>query len=249
MRLNKYISHNSKYSRREADREIEAGNVIVDKKVITDFSFDVLDGMKVSVRGQYVNPQNIFTVIVYNKQKGELVTKKDDRGRKTIYDTLPKKFAHFLPVGRLDFQSEGLLLMSDSPRVVEFFMTQPFDRVYNLKIDGEITEAMTQAMKDGLELEDATAGGHSHSAITSMHFAPFNYWQIAKNTRNFSKIRVSISEGKNRELRRFFAHFGREVLDLKRIAYGKFELNSLPSGKTRFFSQKEYQELREVLKG
>ncbi len=90
-RLNKYISHNSKYSRREADELIKEGKVKMKGKVITNLATQVEKGDKVYIHDRFMHPKNEFTVIVYNKLKGELVTKKDDRGRKTIYDNLSKR--------------------------------------------------------------------------------------------------------------------------------------------------------------
>jgi len=112
VRINKYISHNTKYSRREADELIKAGRVKIGHKIVTDLSTKVESGDKVFLNGKLIKPKHKFTVIVYNKPKGELVTKRDDRGRRTIYDSLPKKFSHFIPIGRLDFASEGLLLLA-----------------------------------------------------------------------------------------------------------------------------------------
>jgi len=247
MRLNKFIAHNSRFSRREADVKIQEGEVTVDKKVVKDFSFQVEDGMHVMVGKTKIKPLEIPTVIVYNKLRGELVTTKDDRERKTIYDTLPYKFKHFTSVGRLDYLSEGLLILTDSPAIAEYYMTSNHQRVYNLKINGPITKAMEAAMIEGMELEDASKGAHSMSEITSMSFAPFAWFKIAKNGEKFSKLKVAITEGKNRELRRFFGHFDCEILDLKRVAYGDIELNMLPSGKTRYFSGREYDDLRDYM--
>jgi len=103
-------------------------------------------------------------------------------------------------------------------------------------------------MIEGMTLEDATAGGHSHSKITYMEFKPFIGYKIQKNTPNYSILKVAISEGKNRELRRFFAHFGGEVVDLKRLSFAEVELNNLPTGKSRFLSRSEYSALYKFLK-
>ncbi|BCD59328.1 MULTISPECIES: pseudouridine synthase [unclassified Nitratiruptor] len=248
MRLNKYISHNTTYSRREADRLIQEGFVKVNRQVVKEPFYDVQEGDKVFVKGKLIKPKVDYTVIVYNKPKGELVTKKDDRGRKTIYDSLPKKFAHYIPVGRLDFASEGLLLLTDSPKIAQALMESDIPRVYNVKIKGEVTPKMEEAMREGLELENATAGAHEKSNITSMKFAPFFAYRIDKNAPTFSKLKVALTEGKNREIRRFFAHFGKDVVDLKRVEYGWIKLNALPTGKTRYLSKKEYEKLREFLK-
>ncbi len=248
MRLNKYIAHNSKYSRREADALIEAGDVKVNGTKMTNFSYDVQDGDKVSIRGLYVKKRTELTMVVFNKPRGSLVTKKDDRGRTTIYHLLPGKFRHFIPIGRLDFASEGLLLLTDSPRVAEVMMKSELERTYNIKIDKPLTPEMEQAMQEGLVLDDARAGGHEKSKIYSMEFAPFVHYEVRGVSKHFTKLRVTINEGKNRELRRFFGHFGANVLDLKRIEFGGISLNNLPTGKTRFFTRREYDDLHKYLK-
>ena len=250
MRLNKYISHNTKYSRREADRLIEAGEVTVDKKVLTDFAYEVKESDKIYIKGKLLKKRQTgeVTMVVYNKPKGVLVTKKDDRGRTTIYHKLPGKYRHFIPVGRLDYASEGVLLLTDSPEVAQALMESPLDRTYNIKIDKPITEEMMRAMQEGLVLDDARAGAHEKSKITSMEFAPFAYYEIRSQGKNFTKLRVTIKEGKNRELRRFFGHFGATILDLKRVSYGGVDLNNLPENKTRYFSRKEYDDLHAFMK-
>lgn len=248
MRLNKFIAHYSTYSRREADAAVLKGAVKINGKIETNPATQVDDrSTDVYVHGKKVSPKDIITVIAYNKLKGELVTKKDPRGRKIIYDTLDHKFRHFIPVGRLDFASEGLLLLTDSSVVATVLMNSDLERVYKIKIKGPVTERMELAMKKGLELEDASAGAHSHAKITSMTFAPFAAYRIEKNTANYSILKVGITEGQNRELRRFFAHFDAEVADLKRISYGGIELNNLPDGKTRFLTRSEYTSVREYV--
>ena len=249
IRLNKFISHNTKYSRREADRLIAEGQVEVNGKKVTDLATKVSRDDKVKVKGRPVKPRPLheMTVIVYHKPKGELVTKKDPRGRKTIYDSLPKKFTHFVPVGRLDFASEGLLLLTDNPKVADMLMRSDLERVYNLKIRGSITPAMEKAMQEGIKIK-GKKGAHEKSEIEEMEFAPFYAYQILKNEPNYSKIRVAITEGKNRELRRFFGHFDREVVDLHRVSYGGISLNNLPKGKTRYLTQREYDDLHRFIK-
>lgn len=248
MRLNKYISHNTKYSRREADKLIEEGEVTLNKKVLKDFAYEVEEGDHIYVKGRPVKVNKELTVIVYNKPKGVLVTKKDDRGRATIYHKLSGKYRHFLPVGRLDYASEGLLLLTDTPEVATALMESGLDRTYNIKIDKPITQEMITAMQEGLVLDDARAGAHEKSKIFSMEFAPFAHYEIRGEGKNFSKLRVTITEGKNRELRRFFAHFGAKVLDLKRVSFGGIDLNNLPTNKTRYFSRREYDDLHKFLK-
>ncbi|AXH13683.1 pseudouridine synthase [Malaciobacter mytili] len=248
-RLNKFISHNSNYSRREADKIIESGRVTIDGKVVTDLATKVSENNLVKIDKKVIkaDKDRMYTVIVYNKPKGELVTKSDPQGRRTIYDSLDKKYKHFLPIGRLDYASEGVILLSDSVEVVNSLMHSSLERIYKIKVDGEITHLVEDAMREGIELEDATAGAHEKSKIKSMTFAPFLAYQILTNNHNFSKLKVVITEGKNRELRRFFSHFGLNVMDLKRLDFGGVSLNNLPTGKSRYLSKDEYKSLRNYL--
>jgi 23S rRNA pseudouridine2605 synthase len=107
---------------------------------------------------------------------------------------------------------------------------------------------MENAMLNGMVLDDASAGGHEHSKVTSMEFKPFIGYKIQKNAPNYSILKVAISEGKNRELRRFFAHFGTDIADLKRLSFAEIELNNLPTGKVRFLQRSEYSALAKFMK-
>jgi 23S rRNA pseudouridine2605 synthase len=248
MRLNKYISHNSKYSRREADKLIEDGRITINKKKIDKHGVEVRRDDEVAIDGKLIKEQKIFTVIVYNKPKGELVTKNDPKGRKTIYDTLPKKYHHFIPIGRLDFASEGVLLLTDAPRVADALMNSTVERTYNIKVKGNITNAVLEGMQNGVTIKDSKKGAHESSDIDTMQISPFYAFKILKDSPTYSKLRVVIGEGKNRELRRFFAYYDREVVDLKRVSFATIELSYLPTGKTRYLENSEYEELRAFLK-
>jgi len=249
VRLNKYIAHHSSYSRREADKAIQDGYVRVDGEIQTNPATDVTEGVSiVYVSGKQVSPRDKYTVIVYNKPKGELVTKSDPKGRRTIYESLSKEYKHYVPVGRLDYASEGLLLLTDASRVASALMESDLERIYKIKIKGEVTPDIEDAMLKGMTLDDASAGGHSHSKVMAMEFKPFIGYKIQKNQPNYSILKVALSEGKNRELRRFFAHFGAEIVDLKRISFAEIELNNLPEGKVRFLSRSEYSALSKFLK-
>ena len=247
MRINKFISHNAKYSRREADELIRQGLVKINQN-LAKLSDEVKDTDKVFIKGKRLLKRNKFSVIMYHKQKGELVSSKDERGRKLIYDALPKEFASWRCVGRLDFASEGLLLLSDSPVVASVLMQSDLEREYYLKVRGNVTKEVIEAMQNGLEIKDSTKGAHKNTKITSMSFAPFLDFEIFGSSGGFTKLRVVINEGKNRELRRFFAHFDLEVMDLKRVAFGVLELGVLKPGKFRFLEKNEYEKLRDFLK-
>ncbi|PAF48198.1 pseudouridine synthase [Helicobacter sp. 12S02634-8] len=248
MRLNQFISHHTKYSRREADGLIAQGRVNVEKTK-ADFQTQLKEGQRVFIDGRYIKPQKseLYTVIVYHKPKGEIVSKKDDRNRRVVYDSLGEKYASFVSVGRLDFASEGVLVLSDSKKVAQKLMESALEREYIIKIEGRVSAEMIEAMEKGIYLEDAIAGAHPKSKIKQMAFAPFSKYEIIKNDSHFSKLKISITEGKNRELRRFFAHFKSHVLDLRRIRYGWICLNALPVGKMRFLNKEEYKVLHQFM--
>ncbi|PAF50185.1 pseudouridine synthase [Helicobacter sp. 13S00401-1] len=250
MRLNKYIANNSNYSRKTADLLLSEGRVKINGIVVTPTTPLPTGKFKLTINNKPIFDITNYTVIVYNKPKGEIVSKTDPQGRKTIFHSLSSRYKFFTPVGRLDYASEGLLLLSDSKRVASKLMESSLIRKYIIKIDSkiskEIIEGLNIAVSDGLDIEDARAGGHEKSLITSMHFK-FDGYEITKSSDNFSRLKVSLSEGKNRELRRFFAYFKANVLDLKRVSYGFISLNNLPVGKTRFLTKEEYKDLHEFL--
>ncbi len=246
MRLNKFLAHNTKLSRREADRAIFDGKIKIGHEVIINPAIDVNESMKIFYNGEQVKRKANYSVIVYNKPKGELVTKSDPHGRKTIYHSLGDKYLGFSPVGRLDYTSEGVLILSDAIDIVEKLMTSSLERVYKIKVSGEITRPLMSAMEKGIEINNS-AGANENTDIRNMEIPPFNWFQILKNGSNYSSLKVSISEGKNRELRRFFAQFQLDILDLKRVSYGWVNLNALPTGKKRFFTRDEYTKLRKYL--
>ena len=127
-------------------------------------------------------------------------------------------------------------------------MTSDLERVYKLKIEGEVTKAMISAMDNGITLDDATAGAWDNTKTINMEFKPFLGYQVQTSSAKYSKLKVAISEGKNRELRRFFAHFGSKVVDLKRVSFGGINLNNLPSGKVRYLERDEYENMRDFMK-
>jgi 23S rRNA pseudouridine2605 synthase len=248
MRLNKYIAHNSHYSRREADKLIFDGFIKIENKIIINPAIDVNENTNIFLKGKPLKKKIETTVIVYNKPKGELVTTKDPEGRKTIYHTLGNKFKGFRPVGRLDFTSEGVLILSDSIDIVESLMTSNLERVYRVKINSFVSHKIISAMENGLKINNSLKGANEKSNINNLNLLPFNWYEIIKNHPNYSIVKISLSEGKNREIRRFFANLDVDVLDLKRVSFGWINLNNLPTGKKRFFTKQEYIELRKFLK-
>jgi 23S rRNA pseudouridine2605 synthase len=248
VRINKAIAERGGYSRREADRLVEEGRVSIGRSKVTDLSTRVGENDELYVDGKRLDKKSDqYTVIVYCKPKGELVTRSDPQGRKTIFDSLPSRFARFIAAGRLDFTSEGLLILTDAAEVATRLMEGDFERVYNLKIDGFVTNAIEKAMREGLKLEN-NVGAHPLNLDAPPQLAPFAKWRVEKNHPNYSRLKVALTEGKNREIRRFFAHFERNVLDLKRVSFGEISLNALPVGKWRFCTKEEYGFIHKIMK-
>lgn len=249
MRINQFIAHNSHYSRREADKLIIEGRVNINReRAVPGQHIHQNDKVFIDSICLKRKHNNNFTVIAYHKVKGEIVSKNDEKQRHVVFDSLPKHFAHFCPVGRLDFSSEGLLLLSDSSRVVEALMKSALVRSYYVKIKGTVGHDMITAMEKGICLKDATKGAHPKSKIQSMQFAPFFSYEILKESKSFARLKIQITEGQNRELRRFFAAFNADVMDLKRVAFGFVSLNQLKPQKWRFLTKAEYNKLHKFLK-
>ncbi|HRF57357.1 MAG TPA: pseudouridine synthase, partial [Campylobacterales bacterium] len=169
IRLNKLIADRSEYSRREADELIKNGFVKVDGEVVTNPGDSYEANTDISVKNKRLKPPtDFFTAIVYNKPKGELVSKTDARGRKTVFDSLDAEFKKFIPVGRLDYASEGVLILTDSSKVATALMNSNLERTYNVKIKGDITKQLEAAMLEGVELTNSKVGAHERSAPVNM---------------------------------------------------------------------------------
>ncbi|GHS88267.1 putative RNA pseudouridine synthase [Campylobacterota bacterium] len=247
-RINKAIAERGGYSRREADRLIVEGKVSIGREKVVDLATRVGDEDEIFVDGKRLEKRHgEMTAIVYHKPKGELVTRSDPQGRKTIFQSLPPRFSRFIAAGRLDYASEGLLILTDNADLATKLMTSKLERIYNIKVSGFITKAIERAMESGIEVAK-NSGAHPLSEEKEMSLAPFSKWRIEKNHPNYSRMKAALIEGKNREIRRFFAHFDLDVLDLKRVSFGEVSLNALPIGKWRFCSREEYRYLHKIMK-
>ena len=248
MRLNQFIAHHCRFSRRQADKLIESGRVKVGHTLANTHT-KLLPHDKVFVDGRLLRPTQEYTAIIYHKPKGELVSKSDDRHRRVIYDSLGARFGGFSYVGRLDYASEGLLILSDSKQIVHALSNSNLARVYNLKLskplNNKLRDSIEQVLQSAFVISN-TKGAHAKNRQKNLTLQPFVDFQVLRDS-HFPRVRVTLSEGKNRELRRFFAQFGYEILDLRRISYGFCSLNSLPCGKWRYFTKEEYKKLREFL--
>lgn len=226
MRLNKYLAACGVASRRDCDELIKQGRVKVNGAVAS-LGMEADEGDEVTVDGnKVVLKKNEYYIL--NKPKGYLSTVSDDKGRRTVLDLLPSKVGRIYPVGRLDYDSEGLLILTTDGELAQR-LTHPSNEVpktYLVKIEGTATEATLNPIRSGVEID----GGY----VTKKCKA-----HIVETNKDYTKIHITITEGKNREIRKMFAAIGREVTLLKRIKVGELTLRGLNRGAYRKLTKQE----------
>ncbi len=214
MRLNKYIAHCGYCSRRSADQLIRDGNVSVNNKIVLDFNTSVTMGDKVTVKKQILS-LNKPQIWLYHKPIGVVSSKKDPQGRQTVFEQLPTDLQHLISIGRLDMHTEGLLLMTNNGDISEF-MTNPqnnIERKYKIRAFGNIDEMKINRLKTGI-------------TIDNIYYRPLDI-HITQQTNNNHWFSVTLTEGKNREIRNIFKFLDLKISRLIRLQYGKFVLGNL----------------------
>ena len=235
MRINKYLASTGLASRRKCEEYVTAGRVTVNGKVCLSLAYDVAEKDKVCVDSERVSLPVDFTYLMMHKPKGYLTTVSDDRNRKTVMDLLPAEFKHLMPVGRLDYNSEGLLLFTNDGTVAQHIMrpARKVVKTYQVKVEGEVTQADAAEMEKGVELIDGTK------------FQECNVKIVEVKDRK-SKLEVQITEGKNREIRKIFDKFGYNVIFLKRVSIGQIKLGGLTRGTCRLLRASEIMYLKSL---
>ncbi len=235
MRINKFLASTGLASRRKCEEYILAGRVTVNGKVVSNLAFDVAQNDKVKVDGERVSRPENYTYLMMHKPKGFLTTLSDDRGRKTVIDLLPGEFKTLKPVGRLDFNSEGLLLFTDDGDVAQSVMrpSKEVVKTYQVKVEGEVSSADASEMEKGVELFDGTKFKECKVKICDI-------------SDRKTKLEVQITEGKNREIRKIFDKFGYNVIFLKRVAIGQIKLGGLSRGTCRLLRPAEIMFLKSL---
>ena len=233
MRINKFLSKSGIASRRAAEALILDGRVKVNGKVVTELGTVVDEAAdEVLFDDHPVKPVEEYSYIMLNKPTGYLVTRKDEFNRPKVTDLLGKYSRVVKPVGRLDFDSSGLLILTDDGELA-FRLSHPkfkIDKKYAVKCEGFLTDENIQNLVQGIELDD----GMTWPAEV----------EIISRTRNFSKIYMTIHEGRKRQLRRMFLALGFKVTALSRVKYGNLELGTLKSGLYRLLKDDEIEQLR-----
>jgi 23S rRNA pseudouridine2605 synthase len=232
-RLQKILARCGIASRRSAEDMILEGRVTVNGKIAVigtkaDFAKD-----HIKVDGKLIRKTESKVYIMLNKPEKYITAKSDPEGRPTVMDLLKRVKASVFPVGRLDYNSEGLLIMTNDGDLANA-MTHPKNKIpktYLVKIDGFLEDKDILSLKKGIRLEDGVT-------------APAKVRKVKEMTAN-SWIEITIYEGKNRQIRRMLDHLRHSVIKLKRIRIGGLQLGSLPSGAFRYLMPDEVEKLKE----
>lgn len=234
-RLNKYIASTGFCSRRKADELILDGRVRVNDRLIDELGFYVREKDRVYIDNKLVKPQRLEYYKFY-KPAGYITTADDEKGRKTIYDVIPPELRHLKPVGRLDKESSGLIIMTNDGEFINE-MTHPsikVPKVYIVSINGKFTADDAEKMLNGIEIE--TDSGEKKIAYAET--LPIEL----KN--KSSMIQVVLYQGINRQIRKMFAQLGYEVESLKRIQHATLTIEGLKKGQVKPIKPKQVKELK-----
>ena len=220
MRINKFLAESGVCSRRGADQLIIEGVVKINGR-IAQLGDEVGGDDTVSVRGKIINVVKKYDYYIMNKPKGYVCTVKDDKGRKTVMDLLPPKIERLFPVGRLDYDTEGLLLFTNDGELT-FKLTHPKNEVtktYLVKTEKPVSEEDLNKLRAGVYIDGVKT---KKCKI-----------RLIETTKTYSKVHITISEGKNRQVRRMFESINNNVDFLKRIKIGDLTLTGLDRGEVR----------------
>ncbi|MDY6065027.1 MAG: pseudouridine synthase [Finegoldia sp.] len=231
MRINKYIASSGYCSRRKADELIKAGKVSINDRVLDDLSYQVKAGDIVRVNGKILKEEEKFIYIALNKPVGYVSTTKDPHAEKTVTDLVDFK-SRLYPIGRLDKDSRGLIILSNDGDLT-YELTHPsfnHSKEYEVLIDSPIKKAEIEALENGPVIDGYKL---NKSKI-----------QVIKSKKNSSLLRIIISEGRNRQIRKMFKSIGKNVIDLKRVRIGNYRLEDLKEGSYRVLDKDDINKLR-----
>ena len=234
MRLQKYLAECGVASRRHAEEMIRAGRVTVNGTTVTEMGTQVEEGDKVMVDGRAVRQESTKRYIMYHKPAGEVTTASDPEGRKTVLDHFAHLKQRLYPVGRLDYDSEGLLLLTNDGALTERLLhpSHQVDKTYLARVTGKVSLDTVRLLRQGVMLDD-------HKT------APAKV-RIVKEETFVTVVLVTIHEGRNRQVRRMFEEAGHKVLQLRRVRFGPLELGDLPRGQWRELTGDEIRRLNET---
>ena len=233
VRLQKYLASCGVASRRAAEELIRNRRVSVNGKVITEMGFTVnaSGADKITVDGRPIKPEELG-ILLLNKPKNMVSTLSDPEGRPTIGAYLTKKYNSYFPVGRLDWESEGLVILTNDGYLADILLHPRYQipREYEIEVAGFVHDKALSRLKEGINLEDGIA-----KAIKV---------RVLKRNDDFSVLVIVVTEGRNRLVRRMMDKLGFPVKKLLRISHGPFRLGKIRSGQVQKLTEKEYLSLK-----
>lgn len=233
-RLNKFIASSGLCSRRKADELIESGKVFVNGKMIKELGYQVSSKDKVVIDKKLIKPQRMEYYKFY-KPAGYITTADDEKGRKTIYDVIPKELRHLKPVGRLDKDSTGLLIMTNDGELINQ-LTHPsvkVIKVYTVSVEGKITINDLEILAKGIEIEK-----------NKIAYADARVLDIDKKE---TMLQVVLTQGLNRQIRKMFDFLGHPVISLKRVQHATISLEGLKRGQIRVIKASQLKDLKKYI--
>ena len=234
MRLNKYIASSGLCSRRKADELIEQGSVMVNGKKITELGFDVQPKDKVFVNQKLIHPIKHEYYRFY-KPAGYITTCDDEQGRKTIYDLLPQNLHHLKPVGRLDKDSTGLLILTNDGDLINA-LTHPsvkIPKIYIVSVGTHMHQNEFEQMANGIEIEK---GKIAYADVT-----------VLEADNKHTMMQIVLYQGMNRQIRKMLEYLGHEVKSLKRIQHATIQITGLKRGEFKPIKPQQIKELKNFI--
>lgn len=234
MRLNKYIADAGICSRRKADELIENGNVKVNGATMKEMGYQVEDGDVVQVNGKTIENAGKKVYVAVNKPLGYITSMDDDKGRATVAELVSDVPERLFPVGRLDYNTTGLLIMTNDGQLT-YTLTHPKHEVYKTyiaKVAGVLSDTRLAKLRRGVDI-----GGFVTSPAKV---------KVIKQMPRHAIVEISIREGKNRQVRKMFAAVGNKVQELQRVAIGEIKLGRLMEGHYRKLNREEIEYLKKL---
>jgi 23S rRNA pseudouridine2605 synthase len=237
MRLQKFLAHAGVASRRAAEDLIVAGKVRVNGKVVRELGTIVSTEDRIDVSGTPAQLQTQTSYVVMHKPVNVMTTMRDPEGRRTVADLLPKGLPRVVPVGRLDYDTSGVLLLTNDGELANVLAHPRFgvEKTYRAIVKGRLVPEEIKRLQTGVMLEEFRAAGARVKVVATR--------------REGSVLDITVHEGKNRQVRRMFDALGHPVVALARLRFGPVRLGDLPPGQTRALTEKELSELRRYLGG
>lgn len=235
MRINKFLASAGFGSRRKCEDLVREGKVKCNGEVISDLGFSVDEKKdKITVDGKLAQVASELVYVMLHKPKGVITSMSDEHGRKTVCDIMPNEYKNLKPVGRLDYDSEGLLLMTNDGDLA-YVLTHPsheITKTYVVRVEGDVKESQLAVMRAGVVIDGVRL---SKCKV-----------KILEKVKEGTKLEVVISEGKNRQVRKMFDAVGLNVVFLKRTQIGDLRLGGLTRGACRLLNNQEIMYLKSL---